>query len=139
MGRPPKEPRSLSFTATRIIELRHGKGWSQKVMAEHLGVNISTLARIEVGDYRVSLELVEKVMEVFKLNANDLIQPKRKLTKRQEEVNMLMDQFRSLTLEERQVQSLRTVYAAFANKQQVKSFIMQPLLADGDDSKGDKS
>ena len=41
------------FTGDRIKQIREGHGWSQKRLAEYLGVQQATVSRLEAGQWAV--------------------------------------------------------------------------------------
>lgn len=53
---------------TRIISVREGFEHPQTKTAEMLGIGQSTLALIETGDTKPSLDFIEHFCEVYKLN-----------------------------------------------------------------------
>lgn len=59
----------------KIRELREEKHWSQKYLAEVLGVGQNTLSRWERGAYYPSLAYLYKLEEVFECRLKDLYTP----------------------------------------------------------------
>ncbi|MAK63705.1 MAG: transcriptional regulator [Maricaulis sp.] len=49
----------------RLKELRGEKGWSQKVLADHLDVSRQTINALETGKYDPSLPLAFKIARLF--------------------------------------------------------------------------
>jgi len=57
----------------RLKRLREKRGWTQQVLAEKVGVARVTIARIEIGNRRPSLELVERLAKALKVKVGDLL------------------------------------------------------------------
>ena len=52
---------------------RENLGWSQRTMAQQLGVNQSTISRIERGDIFPRTRLIEKLEKAMKLDLQQII------------------------------------------------------------------
>lgn len=51
----------------QLLEKREALGWTQEVLAEKLGVNRSTVAKVENGRWSFSIDYLEKFCEVLNL------------------------------------------------------------------------
>jgi transcriptional regulator with XRE-family HTH domain len=49
-----------------IQGLRHGKGWTQTVLAKKLGVNTTTVSKIENGEIEVGIKYIRPLLRIFK-------------------------------------------------------------------------
>ena len=59
----------------RIRELRQAQGWSQRDVAEKLGVSRQTVNALEAGRWDPSLKLAFQVSGLFQLPIEDLFEP----------------------------------------------------------------
>ena len=59
----------------RIRELRQEQGWSQRDLAERLGVSRQTVNALEAGRWDPSLKLAFQVAGLFQLPIEDLFAP----------------------------------------------------------------
>ncbi len=57
----------------RLKQIREKRGWTQERLAEKVGVSRVTIARIEIGNRRPSLELLERLAKVLKVKVGDLL------------------------------------------------------------------
>jgi transcriptional regulator with XRE-family HTH domain len=55
-----------------ILELRTNAGYSQKKVADKLGIDISLLSKIEHGERHVQGHMLRPVSELFKLNYKEI-------------------------------------------------------------------
>ena len=51
----------------QLLNKRESLGWTQEVLAEKLGVNRSTVAKVENGRWSFSIDYLEKFCEVLNL------------------------------------------------------------------------
>ncbi len=58
----------------RLKRLREKRGWTQQVLAEKVGVSRVTVARIEIGNRKPSLELLYRLAKVLKVKVGDLLE-----------------------------------------------------------------
>ena len=56
----------------KLKELREESGLSQKVVAEKMGIPVSTYANWEQGRREPSIDDIYKLLRVFNIEANDL-------------------------------------------------------------------
>ncbi len=66
-------PRDWRKRGMRLKRLRENQGWTQQVLAEKVGVARVTIARIEIGNRRPSLELLERLAKALRVKAGDLL------------------------------------------------------------------
>jgi len=57
----------------RIKSIRVTKGLSQEFVAEHLGINQSTLARMEMGNPKLDSKQLISLCEVLEIDLEELI------------------------------------------------------------------
>lgn len=55
-----------------LLELRTNAGYSQKKVADKLGIDISLLSKIEHGERHVQGHMLKPLSELFKLSYKDL-------------------------------------------------------------------
>lgn len=56
-----------------IIKLREEKGWSQRELAEKIGINKAVMNRIELGDRSVRAEELERIANIFGVSSDYLL------------------------------------------------------------------
>ncbi len=66
-------PRDWRKRGMRLKRLRENQGWTQRKLAEKVGVARVTIARIEIGNRRPSLELLERLAKALKVKVGDLL------------------------------------------------------------------
>lgn len=57
----------------KIKLLRKKRGLSQQELADKIGIHITHVSRIENGHYQPSLEVIKKLMDVFEVSADYLL------------------------------------------------------------------
>jgi transcriptional regulator with XRE-family HTH domain len=67
MGSTPVFPRKAHLVGPRIRELRKGRRLTQTELSEMIGVAQSDLSRMEQGEYKVGLDTLFKILQVFDL------------------------------------------------------------------------
>lgn len=60
----------------KIKQLRKDKGWTQEYLSELVGLNTKSILRIENGKTFPSIENLEKIAQVFKVEISDLFENK---------------------------------------------------------------
>jgi transcriptional regulator with XRE-family HTH domain len=60
-------PRKVNLVGSRIRELRKGRHLTQIELSEKIGVAQSDLSRMEQGEYKVGLDTLFKLLQVFDL------------------------------------------------------------------------
>ena len=66
------------IVTNRLKEIRVARGWTQEVLAAHLGVSRQSINSIENGRYVPSLPLALAVARVFKIPTDDIFTLERK-------------------------------------------------------------
>ena len=66
-------PRDWRKRGMRLKRLREKRGWTQQALAEKVGVARVTIGRIEIGNRKPSLELLERLAKVLKVKVGDLL------------------------------------------------------------------
>lgn len=64
---------NFKLIGQRIKNLRRGKGLTQEIFSEQLGVSIEHLSRIETGSCRPSLQLIEKICSILETTEESLM------------------------------------------------------------------
>jgi transcriptional regulator with XRE-family HTH domain len=64
-------PRKVHLVGSRIRELRKGRRLTQMELSEMIGVAQSDLSRMEQGEYKVGLDTLFKILQVFDLKMGE--------------------------------------------------------------------
>ena len=64
-------PRKVHLVGSRIRELRKGRRLTQTELSEKIGVAQSDLSRMEQGEYKVGLDTLFKILQVFDLKMSE--------------------------------------------------------------------
>ncbi|HEY3170399.1 MAG TPA: helix-turn-helix transcriptional regulator [Thermoanaerobaculia bacterium] len=64
-------PRKVNLVGSRIRELRKGRHLTQTELSEKIGVAQSDLSRMEQGEYKVGLDTLFKLLQVFDLKISE--------------------------------------------------------------------
>ena len=64
-------PRKVYLVGSRIRELRKGRHLTQTELSEKIGIAQSDLSRMEQGEYKVGLDTLFKVLQVFDLKMGE--------------------------------------------------------------------
>ena len=67
----PQSPRKVHLVGSRIRELRKGRHLTQTELSEKIGVAQSDLSRMEQGEYKVGLDTLFKILQVFDLKMGE--------------------------------------------------------------------
>jgi transcriptional regulator with XRE-family HTH domain len=67
----PHAPRKVHLVGSRIRELRKGRHLTQTELSEKIGVAQSDLSRMEQGEYKVGLDTLFKILQVFDLKMGE--------------------------------------------------------------------
>ena len=67
----PHSPRKVHLVGSRIRELRKGHHLTQTELSEKIGVAQSDLSRMEQGEYKVGLDTLFKILQVFDLKMGE--------------------------------------------------------------------
>ena len=59
--------------ANNLKKMRKNRGWSQSQLAEQIGSHLSHINRIETGKYNPSLDVVQKLANVFNVTIDYLV------------------------------------------------------------------
>lgn len=57
----------------RLKKMREERGWTQEFLAERVGVSRNTIARIEIGNRRPSLDLLERLAKALRVKVGELL------------------------------------------------------------------
>ncbi len=67
----PLSPRKIHLVGSRIRELRKGRHLTQTELSEKIGIAQSDLSRMEQGEYKVGLDTLFKILQVFDLKMGE--------------------------------------------------------------------
>ncbi|MEP6993580.1 MAG: helix-turn-helix transcriptional regulator [Acidobacteriota bacterium] len=93
-------PRKVALVGSRIRELRKGRRLTQTELSEKIGVAQSDLSRMEQGEYKVGLDTLFKILQVFDLKMGEFFGETE--TPAEREARDLVTEFQSLSEEARQ-------------------------------------
>ena len=91
--------RRIHLVGSRIRELRKGRRLTQMELSEKIGVAQSDLSRMEQGEYKVGLDTLFKILQVFDLKMGEFFGETEAPST--EETRQVLDDFRSLSEEAR--------------------------------------
>jgi len=93
-------PRKVALVGSRIRELRKGRHLTQTELSEKIGVAQSDLSRMEQGEYKVGLDTLFKILQVFDLKMGEFFGETESVGER--ESRDLVAEFATLSEEARQ-------------------------------------
>jgi transcriptional regulator with XRE-family HTH domain len=93
-------PRKVALVGSRIRELRKGRHLTQTELSEKIGVAQSDLSRMEQGEYKVGLDTLFKILQVFDLKMGEFFGETESPAER--ESRELVAEFQTLSDEARQ-------------------------------------
>jgi transcriptional regulator with XRE-family HTH domain len=93
-------PRKVALVGSRIRELRKGRHLTQTELSEKIGVAQSDLSRMEQGEYKVGLDTLFKILQVFDLKMGEFFGETE--TPEEREARNLITEFKGLSEEARQ-------------------------------------
>src|SRR5262249_45982371 len=91
--------RKIHLVGSRIRELRKGRRLTQMELSEKIGVAQSDLSRMEQGEYKVGLDTLFKILQVFDLKMGEFFGETEEPAT--EEARQVLDDFRTLSEEAR--------------------------------------
>lgn len=92
-------PRKIHLVGSRIRELRKRRRLTQTELSEKIGVAQSDLSRMEQGEYKVGLDTLFKILQVFDLKMSEFFGETEEPSA--EEERQLVAAFQSLPAEAR--------------------------------------
>jgi transcriptional regulator with XRE-family HTH domain len=93
-------PRKVALVGSRIRELRKGRRLTQTELSEKIGVAQSDLSRMEQGEYKVGLDTLFKILQVFDLKMGEFFGETETAAER--DARELVNEVRHLSEEARQ-------------------------------------
>jgi len=93
-------PRKVALVGSRIRELRKGRHLTQTELSEKIGVAQSDLSRMEQGEYKVGLDTLFKILQVFDLKMGEFFEEAETAAER--DARDLMAEIRDLSEDARQ-------------------------------------
>lgn len=88
-------PRKVHLVGSRIRELRKGRRLTQTELSERIGITQSDLSRMEQGEYKVGLDTLFKILQVFELKMSEFFGETE--SPQEEEARKLMSEFQQLS------------------------------------------
>ena len=88
-------PRKVYFVGSRIRELRKGRHLTQMELSDKIGIAQSDLSRMEQGEYKVGLDTLFKVLQVFDLKMGEFFGETEEV--QAEETRELVREFQELS------------------------------------------
>lgn len=92
-------PRKVRLVGARIRELRKGRHLTQTELSDRIGIAQSDLSRMEQGEYKVGLDTLFKILQVFDLKMGEFFGETAE--PRAEESRELLTEFEALSEEGR--------------------------------------
>ncbi len=92
-------PRKVALVGSRIRELRKGRHLTQTELSEKIGVAQSDLSRMEQGEYKVGLDTLFKILQVFDLKVGEFFEETE--TPAERDARNLLTEIRGLSEEAR--------------------------------------
>ncbi len=126
MARPRTQHKPLSPVAKNMVGIRQERDETQKEFADHLGLDLSKIARTEVGILKPSIELVELLMARCDVTANDLFREPGERTPKEQEIHDLQAALPKLN--DKQRASVKTLIDALGKKLFTKVIISDRLV-----------
>jgi transcriptional regulator with XRE-family HTH domain len=71
VARPTQTPLPAATVGQRIRQYRQARSLTQTELARHIGIQQSDLSRIEKGEYRVSLDVLFRLLQVFEMSLGE--------------------------------------------------------------------
>src|SRR6266540_2997787 len=96
----PHSPRKIHLVGSRIRELRKGHHLTQTELSEKIGIAQSDLSRMEQGEYKVGLDTLFKILQVFDLKMGEFFGETESPVEK--EARDLVSEFQGLSEEARQ-------------------------------------
>ncbi len=93
-------PRKVALVGSRIRELRKGRHLTQTELSEKIGIAQSDLSRMEQGEYKVGLDTLFKILQVFDLKMGEFFGETE--SPAEKEARDLVVEFQTLSDEARQ-------------------------------------
>jgi transcriptional regulator with XRE-family HTH domain len=87
--------RKIHLVGSRIRELRKGRRLTQVELSEKIGVAQSDLSRMEQGEYKVGLDTLFKILQVFDLKMSEFFGESERVPSPQ--VQELVSEFQALS------------------------------------------
>ena len=78
-----QSPRKVALVGSRIRELRKGRHLTQTELSEKIGVAQSDLSRMEQGEYKVGLDTLFKILQVFELKMGEFFEETENMAHRE--------------------------------------------------------
>ena len=91
-----------NFVGMKVRRLRKERGMTQSELATRIGIIQSDLCRMEKGEYKVGLDTLFKVLEVFGMNIGEFFDDRGAATSPAAEEAEVVERFRRLSDEARQ-------------------------------------
>jgi len=100
--RPRIHAHDIIPAAANVARLRVERGWSQTELAKKLEVSQSQIARMEVGKFQPTVEVLMRCFEVFGVTPNELFRPPSEMTDQEREIEEITKRVRALNPKQRE-------------------------------------
>ena len=124
-------PRKVALVGSRIRELRKGRHLTQTELSEKIGIAQSDLSRMEQGEYKVGLDTLFKILQVFDLKMGEFFGETESPSEK--EARDLVIEFQTLSDEARQ-----EVRDFVRFKQTQEAQVTDPTDADDQEGEGEE-
>ena len=124
-------PRKVALVGSRIRELRKGRHLTQTELSEKIGIAQSDLSRMEQGEYKVGLDTLFKILQVFDLKMGEFFGETESPSEK--EARDLVMEFQTLSDEARQ-----EVRDFVRFKQTQEAQVTDPTDADDQEGEGEE-
>lgn len=124
-------PRKVALVGSRIRELRKGRHLTQTELSEKIGIAQSDLSRMEQGEYKVGLDTLFKILQVFDLKMGEFFGETESPSEK--EARDLVMEFQTLSDEARQ-----EVRDFVRFKQTQEAQVTNPTDADDQEGEGEE-
>ena len=89
------------FVGQKVRRLRKERGMTQSELASRIGIIQSDLCRMEKGEYKVSLEVLFRILQVFGMSVAEFFDEPAETATPTASENELLQGFRSLSISSR--------------------------------------
>ncbi|MHB2018409.1 MAG: helix-turn-helix domain-containing protein [Candidatus Xenobia bacterium] len=90
----------------KIAQLRKGRGWTQDLLGERLGMNPRHVSRWENNHTRPSVKTLKRIAKLFDLEIDEFLDQQRALpdvSERQDDLSRVVRQIQDFTAEDRAI------------------------------------
>lgn len=96
-----------------IRDLRNNCGLTQRELAERVGVEQSTISMIEKGERKPSLDLAEKLADIFGVSTDDILGRESTIEELPADIRVLLRNVQNSGLTKRQMKTINEIISSF--------------------------